>query len=545
MSKRSVAILCLTFSVVQGERPAHLRAARAGVDAVNRLDVDAASKLPREDVISLVDRGMETADGHASDMYQAAMDTHARVTESMQQSTQSGEMVSMDVITELNTAIGKSANAKDLQAMVTSHKALIDKFMEAIDDFHDIEADMTTVREQLSDEHNAQMATNQAAHEAAVKKLNDALNTLKKSHQEKEIATLSEILENYDRIHASAIEIKGKDESLNGAGSLQVHPQVHDGKVAIHDWTNTELNPTCHEYMESTDPDILAIIAGLTQAKCSRDDGAIKKNLSADICNPCKSFKGKSETTCGITNGKGDNRDGEDNAQCWMYCKPDSLKDYERRGFLLELNDLCRAIIEALRSKNEASEETAPAITTATTTAIKKTVDEIIDEAETPDDFGEEKDSEDLDLELEDEDEDADMSIRGRDEGSEDDINNQTIVTPNTTMKPEDVVNQAVDMLISQGFLQCDKVCKQKTDKQPICRMSKWGSFKHFFSHMREVVSKKQGPKILTAFCNKNCGARTKTVTSSSWLWGKSSKIVTFCSSTCAPDRESKPGSCV
>jgi hypothetical protein len=522
ISSRSITFLSALAFAAQGSRNA--------VDMeIHRHDV---SVKDVEKPIEKVTKADDSAAAHVAAMISASNMAVMGFSQKSMQAVMTHTPLTKADLDPVNDATKAVVAAKGLQSLVLSHKVNTIEFFNAVDRYKekDVERGLALATQQDLSDRDA--ATNAEAHQALMTELETEVTKLYCHQLHTKLSLLQKLLKQFNKMTDSYGDISTKVKPVTGEhvkiteGKKDVDFKVAEGLAAAQGWANEELLDVCTTLspgslvMEKFTflADIVGKIEPSEDVSLLTETSSCNKAVKAVI----KYFEGAIQEVEEYTH------DGAFGEKCGISKEDNALEP--------GVTDLDATDPEVVKVPTEEVTDTdsGKTPTQAPTEEVSNTTMDREDNEEEVDDFEEKGDGE-LDLELEDEDEDVSPGlINSKDQDDSDDENEPT---------PE--VLQEVDMLVSKGFLQCDKVCKQKTTGKPKCRMSKWGSFKHFWRHMVEVISEGHGYKVLTAFCTKRCGARTKTVTSYGWLGGAYNSTETSCVPSCAPDRASKHDFCV
>lgn len=225
MLKSSILLAMGMFACAHGKR---------GHD---QLATDATEPPPAEKV----EQGLEAAKKHAAKLYDGAVTTQQTINKEMEVAVQKGEMVDFSLVGRLNEAIQKSANAKELEGLVTDHSTRAKEFFDLVEEFTQNKEQMKIVRDELEAEHNLQAANSAAEVEEAKDAMLNATKNLISKQNAQEEADLTDLLDKWAGIQSSHGEIKTKSEKLNA----DVHPKVTSGTQAVEDWANGETASVC------------------------------------------------------------------------------------------------------------------------------------------------------------------------------------------------------------------------------------------------------------------------------------------------------------
>lgn len=232
-----------------------------------------AQALPPRDEVA---EGLKAAEQHAGEVYQAALEKQKEISASMAEDVKFHRSVSLDHVTTLNTAIQRSASARELHGMVTDHSGLADEFFRLIADFQHNKAQMRTVRDETEAQHAAQKATSERAMKVAQDKMKEAAERLAREQQQQETSSMGSLLDLWAKIQESHEVIERKDAALNA----DVHKVVHEGTDAVAQWANGELQYVCNQYLNSERKEVQDVKAELNGSH----DPAGKVFASNSLC---------------------------------------------------------------------------------------------------------------------------------------------------------------------------------------------------------------------------------------------------------------------
>jgi hypothetical protein len=199
----------------------------------------AAAPPPADQVIA----GLNVAKEHATSIQGLAMDKQQEINKKMQEAVEKGEMVDMEVVMNLNKAIQKSLEAKQLSDKVSQHVDESKEFFELVSAFKQNNEQMELVKEELKNAHEAKTAHSEKEMKAAKDAWKTTIDNLVKQQTAQERAGLADLLSRWDGLHASLGEITTKSEGLG----VTVHNDVATGKKTAEQWANDALKYVCEK----------------------------------------------------------------------------------------------------------------------------------------------------------------------------------------------------------------------------------------------------------------------------------------------------------
>jgi hypothetical protein len=201
------------------------------------MKTDAHAPPPEKDVMA----GLKVAQEHATSIQDLAMEKQQEINAKMQEAVEKGEMVDMAVVMELNGAIQKSLEAKQLSDKVSQHVDESKEFFQLVDAFKANNAQMELVKDELKEAHEAKTAHSEAEMKAAKDAWTATITQLVGEQQAQEQAGLADLHNRWNGLHASLGEITAKSTGLG----VTVHSDVEEGKSAAEAWANAEMAFVC------------------------------------------------------------------------------------------------------------------------------------------------------------------------------------------------------------------------------------------------------------------------------------------------------------